>query len=472
MFCFLLILLAACTNADLVSDRVDVASKWAARLNTVQGVELVYADQYMDPNFVQVLRGVGNFGPRLIAKEYTMTIFVAQSIFGFIPSITRGFFDASTSEWVDANTLRYDYTVFLTQGFNQATGLYFQNNVEYRMSDYTRFLPNSSVLLQVYSLLTPDFIKAGAEGAAASTPSVAICSFFIFQSCNGSAALGGPRPYLNDTGFTTVAQCTTFLNALPPTICPFPIQGNTAVCRSVHGLSAVFDPAVHCPHVRPVSAVCREQCLDECVNCHANATCIPIYPGFPADFTTHYKCECARGFVGNGTSCAPLACDASAQCPAPFGTYECSTGLCKCTESFTQHTTGYGTSGLCTCDNGTVQWVKGKPICVPDGRCMTDADRWMCTQKYNEVKCHNLTNNTWTQFGGCKCNYGFTGGWRYPCSCPSPRRKLWADLFDSFLCLNTTECTEDYDCAGSAHCVGEGVGVVGTCVSRRRHVEI
>lgn len=306
----------------------------------------------------------------------------------------------------------------------------------------------------------------------AAIPPFVICAYFIFPACNVTNSSG--YNYLTDTGFSSVSDCITFLSSLPATQpCPYEQRSNTTGCRALHALSSFFLPNVHCSHVKPDSHVCREQCLPACSNCDANAKCIATFPGFPStpgSFSPVYKCQCNNGYIGNGTSCQSILCS-NGNCPAPYGSYDCSTGSCMCTSTYTTQPELLGTgNSLCTCPSpNTVQWIGGSPMCLPIGRCVNDSYRYMCNlQQYSQVKCVPL-NNDFQPLGGCMCNYGFNGGWEYPCTCVAPGRILWSDSFDGKVCLLPGKCTKDYpDCNRDQTCFIQAGQQVGTCASKKR----
>jgi hypothetical protein len=243
-------------------------------------------------------------------------------------------------------------------------------------------------------------------------------------------------------------------------------QSNTTACRSLHGTSAIFLPNIHCSHVRPNSHVCKDACTAQCSNCDPNAQCVATYPTIES---VVYQCQCKNGYVGNGTSCTAKQC-VNDNCPAMDGTFECSTGLCKCTETFT-HEPQPNQNNLCYCptDSGSeIFYNNSVPICVPKGRCINK--QYQCTtQSYNHVKCVKLDND-FTLFGACLCNYGFNGGWEFPCSCPSGKRIVWSEILDGQVCLSPDECTANRQCPKNSVCVIPSGTPIGHCSSRKRSI--
>lgn len=473
MLLFLTLFLFWFNTADLLADRYSVANIWINRANSQSQMNLAYTDVYANENMTHAARGVGVFPSRFLALEYDNTIFVTADIFGFIPTIAKTIFDPTTISLVDADTLLIYYYVNFTQGFDPSTGQYAINGALFRAHDYLRFLPGTSQIIFAYSDFSDGYLKSNSAADAVLTPET-VCTF-IFIACNGSDALGGPRPYLNLTNFSTFADCVAFLNILQPTPCPYPIQSNTSLCRTIHGLSAVFVPVVHCPHVRPYdSMVCFDQCLPQCSNCGSNAKCVAIIPNFPANFDTNYQCQCNNGYVGNGITCSPLSCTGQKNniCPSDVGSYDCSTGLCKCADTFIANPSNYTTgNNLCLCPSPSkILWIDKTAFCVPQGRCTDDNHRYMCQNwgfDYNQVTCKSLPNNIWDSFGLCNCNYGYTGGVEFSCTCDPSRRVLWSNTFSGLVCLNSTECTENWHCS-SGHCVTTVGNTVGTCQTKKR----
>lgn len=122
---------------------------------------------------------------------------------------------------------------------------------------------------------------------------------------------------------------------------------------------------------------------------------------------------------------------------------------------------------------------ESKLLCVPPGRCLIQ-DIWnkhACTsQSYSSVTCtkldpeynisnlqYNISNVQYNisnlqydisniRFGICKCNFGYTGGYDHlsgnnnPCNCASDRNEKWSSDFFELLCLNSTQCTDNWHC--------------------------
>lgn len=121
----------------------------------------------------------------------------------------------------------------------------------------------------------------------------------------------------------------------------------------------------------------------------------------------------------------------------------------------------------CTQPNKTFYKCKGKcnPVCVPQGRCMK-RQHWQCYgQLYRQVKC--VPDDMDTSFDACKCNYGFEGGQKYPCSCAPNKRILWSTRLEGEVCLSSTECMEYYHCKSAERCYIQPGHLSGTCVSNK-----
>lgn len=279
--------------------------------------------------------------------------------------------------------------------------------------------------------------------------------------------------YLNDTGYSTFTDCYVALSQLPATQpCPFVQMSRTITCYQLHAFAAILLPSVHCSHVRAQSAVCKDNCLPACANCDVNAHCVGTFPGKPRNATVVYKCQCSNGYIGNGTSCAPITCTNKGKCPATKGSYDCSAAnRCECAPSFTPQPELLGVNdSLCVClaPSQIVTYNK-EQYCLPQGRCLSDDAREMCgKERYNEVKCLQQ-NNSFNTLHKCDCNYGFTGGVAFPCVCGASRRKVWSDKMDGKVCLNATECTEDWHCPrAKPDCQGATKSLIGQCVASRK----
>jgi len=335
-----------------------------------------------------------------------------------------------------------------------------------------RFLPNSALIDYGYSIQDPDAIRLFAM-LTQNTPNSVLCQNFIFGACSGNPAANPPIPsFLAHTNFTSVQQCVDYMDFLEtvPSPCPFPQQSNTKQCRQLHATASFALPHIHCSHTRPNNSIpCSDGCLATCSNCHADAKCVAIFD-IPNSFAPTYMCQCKNGYTGNGLSCTALTCSQNGQCPSQIGSYTCGTGnRCTCKDTFEHNPTSPYNHGYCTCPDGTNQFMNGSvPVCVPNGRCLSDDKRHMCHNQHpNKVKCKSFGSNTMRTFLGCLCNYGFEGGWEYPCVCPPTKSTKHSNLYNGEVCLASNECTDDSHCASSSTCNVPFGQPAGTCSSGR-----
>lgn len=466
LFVCFLSLLQVCLSGrddyfDLTSDRMASANVWSIRATSVINMHIAYATVVNSTAIFHTVKYAGDFGPGIIAEEYDKLVTNLIFIIGFNPVVFNSItFDPSTTAWVGTDILKVDYSLRITNGFI-GNGQYIFNNQEFRFQEFIRYDPGSALINLGYTIQDPGADTMFTLTSASFDPAT-ICFGFIFPACN--VTINGTN-YLADTGFSTPQECVAFLSSLPATQpCPYTQRSNTSTCRALHALSSFFLPQVHCSHVRRDSMVCMEACLPACSNCDVNAECVDVSSP-PVTFSAIYQCKCKNGYVGNGTFCQPKTCgNGNNACPASRGSYNCSTGLCMCTSSFINNPTATG-NDLCSCPSPKqIFWRDGASICLPPGRCIDDTDRYMCNlQNPNQVKCLPV-ENAFNPLNKCACNYGFSGGWEYPCSCQSPRRQLWSPSFSGFVCLNSTECTTNYpDCVPPQTCHIPAGQKVGSC---------
>lgn len=452
-----LLLLASFCNADLTSDRLSNAQKWIVRSASPALMAQAYSPTVVDfPNVFHTLDDVGNFGPGIIAQEYDFIVTNLVYVIGYNPINLVATFDPYTTQWYDANTLVVKYSVAVTAGANFTPSFHYDyvNNVV-RNTEVIVFNNNSNLIRLGKTTQDPAAIKLF-EAVNSQISVYQLCGIIV-QACNVTGPDG--HNYLSDTGFTDFVSCVGFMLTLPPNNpCPYSQRSNTQDCRRLHAFSSLFLPNIHCSHVKPASMVCTDSCLPACANCDPNAKCVASYPTINVPSPV-YQCQCNNGYVGNGTHCSPKSCSYG-NCPALYGSYDCSTGLCMCTETFTRNPTG---SSICTCPSPSqVFYNNSKPVCVPQGRCLNA--QWQCNgQSYTQVKCLPV-NNTFSLFNACVCNYGFNGGWEYPCSCSAGRRVVWSDALNGDVCLSSTECTANWHCT-SNRCSIQSGQQIGTCVS-------
>jgi len=451
-------------HSDLVDDRIINAKKWIDGSHSVEEMEIRYSTSVVIDDICHVVESTGDFCGRFIAKEYDSIVLVVKILSGIQPVIVWTLWDPSTIKWVGNDILQVDFEMNVTTAYDFTNNIYLVNNQTFRLREYITFVPNSDLIKLGYTIHDSSANKAFAL-VDAILPHSILCAGIIFPACNVSTGIGN-QTYLTDTGYNNIEECITFLDNLENQFhpCPYAQRSNTDDCRNLHGISAFVLPSLHCAHVRPNSAVCVDTCLPSCSNCHQNAECVASHPGIPTNFTVVYECQCKKGYIGNGTFCEPLSCDNHDKCPGLYGSYECSTGLCKCTETFNHQPEGFGTKNLCICPNdGQIVYNNsGIPFCVPVGKCLQN--QWECNlQSYQQVKCATFGINTFTLFKDCLCNYGFSGGWEYPCHCDSSKKIVYSSYHNGQVCLSTQECTENYHCTSSNTCHFQSGNPIGTC---------
>ena len=468
-FCFCLL---QSIKSDLLADRLLNVERWINRTQGLTEIVLAWSDAVTHPNVTRIVREVGNFFPKNVAEEYDRNgealSFIITTLLGSPTPIkildVHAVFDISTTKWLSPNHIQIDYSVNIRL-FN-FTIFQLSPDQAYRFRDVLGFIPGTAIINLAFTYQDIAASKLF-EATSADFTGEFLCTM-VFMGCNVSRKDGAPGTYLPDTGFSTFAECVTFMNSFPPSNpCPYPQRSNTSSCRGVHASNTINLPEIHCSHVRPNSMVCTDSCLPACSNCHANAECIPSYLDVTVSVTPVYECKCKNGYVGNGVTCTPKNCSYG-NCPALPGSYNCVNNLCMCTETFTHEPVAYGTNNLCSCPpDHQVIWNNSKPICVPPGRCIKD--QWECSegnnQSYTQIKCavYNVSN-TYTLFKSCLCNYGFLGGWEYPCICPSPKRILWSPTLNSDVCLAANECTATWHCAYPKTCITPPGKQIGSCL--------
>jgi len=255
-------------------------------------------------------------------------------------------------------------------------------------------------------------------------------------------------------------DCITFMNNIPPSVCPIPFTSHTLLCRALHLEQAFIRPEVHCPHVGKVSPTCFERCLPECESCSTDARCIPAF----IDITTaHFACECSEGYSGDGVQCDLNTCGAPRQCPAKQSLATCTDGACGCAEDvrWDPSLTAQHHKQACGCAEGELLTQRdGAPACVPIGRCFDVKD---CPQSHQVVQCAPTPGNAYDTSNICACNYGYGGGWESPCVCSPDRREVSMTQGEGKVCLAANECIDDSNCGGGRHCSVSSGGLIGTC---------
>lgn len=460
---FAIVLLFACSLVvaqppePLLSQRMAALQVWVSRAASPVLTGQAYS-QYSDPAIVtHTVRDVGSFGPgAFLAAEYDGTLFV-PGVYGVPSLILRPTFDPSTLRWIDQDTVQVDYVLNVSALYNPTLQQYTAIANGLRFRDIFVFVPNTSLVKLDYGIQDPYGARVFEADAAAISPEQ-LCGLLFF------ACTRTPEDYAA-MGFTDFPGCVAFASALingPPSVCPFPFKSNTTFCRILHGISSIELPSVHCPHVRPFdSMVCRDQCLPACNGCSANAHCTAVFPNI---FTTQYKCTCNDGYTGDGYTCTANTCTTANDCNDNPNQLTCTNGICKCRPSFTWNSTN--TQGdVCQCVDGRV-YSNGSngPVCIPTGRCIQDNQ---CqAQNPETVKCvqYEPVTQYSPPFGACKCNYGYQGGWEYPCSCPAPKREVNSISANGKICIAANECTEDRHCPQpNGRCQAIAGAPVGTC---------
>lgn len=486
-FAVLCILLHATLGAPTAGQLAN-AQRWITRSSSVEAMYLAYqgAPQFgVQPavNFTSIyhiVKFAGDFGPGDLALEYDLIATpLLASIIGFAPVIFPSIqFDPSTCSSLSANAIRCFYTIIISSGWiptnptNLSQGYYAFPNQQFRFSEDIVFDANSSLISRGITTQDPN-ADTMFTLTAAGIPPEAICGGFIYPACFLPWAAGDNQSRANATGFPDVATCIGFLtalNAAPPSRCPFAYRSNSSACRAIHAVSSFFRPDIHCSHVRPFDSMpCRDVCLPACSQCHQNAHCVATYPNFTSPAV--YQCVCDNGYAGNGTYCTAVRWTASGNCPAAWASYDNSTGLCLCKDNYLPVSAGVATRDYCQCQApSTVQWLGEQRLCLPQGRCVNDSYRYFCPQPFSVVKCLPVAN-AFNPLGSCSCNYGFQGGWEFPCVCPAPNKQYFSDVFAGKICLAPGQCTVDTSsCARGQTCQVPVGSNVGQCVTAKRSI--
>lgn len=445
-------------RTDLLADRMANVKTWIDRSASPANMNLAYNANVVNMTTIfHTVRTVGNFGPGIIAEEYDRLVTDLVYLIGYSPVILGIVYDPTTTKWIDTDTLQVDYTIAITTGAIFVPSFsYAYSQSGFRFTERIVFDSNSKLIKLGYTIQDIAADKLFALTSSQLPPEF-ICAGVIFPACNVTNATG--YNYLQDTGFASLTDCITFLYSLSPNNpCPYSQRSNTAACRALHGFSSFFLPNIHCSHVKPISMACKDSCLPACANCDTNARCVPTFPVITNNPV--YVCQCNNGYVGNGTNCVAKTC-LYGNCPALYGSYDCTSGRCACTETFTPvPTIANNSNNLCSCSAPSkIVYNNSKPICVPQGRCIKN--QWECNlQTYTRVKCLPQ-DNTFTLFGACICNYGFLGGWEYPCTCPANKRVVWSASLDGDACLSSNECTVNWHCQTNNCAIvpGQKVGI-------------
>jgi len=447
-------------NCDLLEDRyISAEIRVRAPIN-ITTHNLAFNLQYVTPDFIQTTIDLGDYGPILVAEEYAGVAVKFVPFLGYAPVTLIPTFDRRTSVWLNADTLLVVYNQDSYTDWNVTSQSYNLFGIAFR-NTFIFVFENSTSSRVKRAFLTQDPGQSEMFRLfTSSIPVEVMCAAYIIPACNGSDLLGGYRPYLVDTGYTSVADCVTKMNTIQATTpCPYILRSNTRECRgTIHGPSAIFLPEVHCQHTSLNSTVCVDTCLPACANCHSNATCVPTFPTLTAAV---YQCKCKNGYVGNGTHCELLICN-NGHCPAPRDTFTCVDSFCTCNPTFSHDPLNEG-NDYCVCPEGKHIEKNGTDLlCIPDGRCIVD-QRECKIQNYNEVKCLDLGENIYSPLNHCVCNYGFEGRNEFDCVCPTGRRKEWSNLHNGKICISDSECTENWHCDHPDTCDIGVNATIGVC---------
>lgn len=317
------------------------------------------------------------------------------------------------------------------QGFRYSTFYVFTNSSTDRVS-------------LIYDIQDPAAIALFSQDSNTIDPAI-ICGAFIFPACSA---------YMADTGYTSLEDCISFIASVQaPSTCPFQGRSNTAACRTTHSWASAIRPDIHCSHTSRDNPVCHDNCYPACSNCSAQADCVAA---FTTLFDPSYTCLCKNGYKGDGRVCT------SQSCRMGCARYQvCDHGVCKCKKGFTWNLTTVRVNDQCTCVGGLVQ----NGVCVPTGRCTTD--RQCVAQDRNTVTCSDYGFNPLTEWKHCLCNYGYVGGWEYPCTCPVGKKQVRSSLAGGGrVCLSAGECVRRLDCDRREHCSLRANGSeIGDCIS-------
>jgi len=263
--------------------------------------------------------------------------------------------------------------------------------------------------------------------------------------------------------------------------CPDPQVSNTTTCRYLHAAVALTNPpssqVLHCPHTATPSTICIDYCDSVCDFCDVNSVCTYNVNQYGV---RSYACNCNVGYTGNGYNCTKTSCTAQYQCATTsnYNYVACNTAsnTCACQPTFIWNST----LGGCDCPSGNSVFYtnSGSAICLETGRCI---DKYQCTTNgtnsagvsqpfignWNQVNCVPYGPITSLfPYNSCVCNYGYTGGFFVPCSCPSGSTEVWSATINGNVCLTPGQCTASYNCASGKTCNftnGPSAGV-GVCV--------
>lgn len=448
--CLLVAICAQPSDPALLAARMNCIQLLTVRSTSYAQLQLAY-QTCASADITHTVQDVGDFGPGYdLALEYDEIVVIFSLLGQPDPVQLRPVYDNSTITWLSHDMVRVDYIINITLQYNATTNGYNYNMQGFRYSTFYVFSNSTTDHVSlIYDIQDPAAIELFTLGSGTVPPEV-ICSAFIFPACNGTPQ-SGPLPFLPLTGYATIEECTTFISSVQrPSKCPFQGRSNTAACRTTHSWAAFIRPDIHCSHVSPSNPVCEDGCFPACDGCDANAGCAAV---FPTLFEPVYECQCKNGYRGDGKTCRPVTCNRRWPCRGQHTTCENSTCVCK--ETFTWN----ATTGKCECLGGSVWGSK----CVPTGRC---TEKRQCNlQRGNTVSCSEYGFNPLTEWKHCLCNYGYEGGWEYPCVCPSGRREATTSYPSKHVCLAPNECTREHHCKRHQTCrLRSDNSGVGDCV--------
>lgn len=455
-------------NSTLAAQRMNTLSVWMIRSTNSSTMARAYTDQYTTEETCHIIKTVGDYCPREHAMEYDKVVTDLEMLMGYAPVRVGSRFDPTTTTWISEDVIRIEFYTYIQVVWQPATKTY-QDVGWYYYTSYIKFEPQQPKILVQYSIDDPETIPAFNLSFSVHTPE-GICRDQIWPACSGQYT---GVSYLNDTEFSTIAECVNYTRSLKmKNECPFEKRSRTMSCQVLHATSAILLPSVHCQHVSPHSEKCVDTCMPACESCSVNAQCVAEIEGI-TEFNPVYKCQCLPGYIGDGETCEPATCKNSLYAGALYGSYNCSTGKAVCHESFTHNPTD--PSNMCDCpDGGSIKYVNGKPVCVAKGRCVSD--RWECArpgsgQAFENINCVDVRNN-WAKQKECVCNYGFNGGRLHPCVCPQGKTIRWSNIHEGNVCLDADECTANWHCGSSQFCVVDSGSTVGKCKTPTKRFDL
>lgn len=451
VFCFLFALTyAQPSDPQLLEERLHNTKLWIERANSFAQMNYAFnSGEVVSNNVGHGVVGIGYYKPKDAAYEYDSLVFALEVLIGFNPVILQPRFDRYSITWNGTDRLIVDYFATIKTGFNPSTGVYdiIAEGIRYR--EYMKFVPGTKFIDDGLTFPEPAETKIFETQTSSFSPE-AVCYGFVGPACLNT-------PYWSDTEFSSLVDCVQFLYALGPdseSKSPYTNSANTTGCRQFHGTLALIDPAVHCSHTAKNSHKCHDASMGVCDSCHQFAECTGDVS--TETFQTTFGCKCKPGYKGDGfNSCVAQNCSATWQCQMDAGTGGCSSGICKCADTFVWNPA----TGKCDCPAPSTKfWADGHPTCHRLGRCDYD---WQCPQKANEIKCRSVGFNPYVE-KACLCNRGFNGGVERQCVCDGGRA-VWSAIDNGNVCIKGNECTVNWHCPNNGLCVGATSTEFGHC---------